>query len=169
MSDDLRFDRVIDAPPVVVFEAFTTPGGQEAFYGQDDPGWIVESVCDLRVGGVWAVTFGPARSPLYRHRHLFQVIDRPRRLVLATTEFRADGSRLNFTTEFTFTDHDGQTLMTMIQTGLPTAELRDEHARGLPNAFDRIERLTRARGSSIDHRDEAPAEPASRTAPGCSM
>jgi len=58
MSDDLRFDRVIDASPMVVFEAFTTPGGQEAFYGQDDPGWIVESACDLRVGGVWAVTFG---------------------------------------------------------------------------------------------------------------
>jgi uncharacterized protein YndB with AHSA1/START domain len=170
MSDDLRFDRVIDAPPVVVFETFTTPGGQEAFYGQDDPGWIVESVCDLRVGGVWAVKFGPARSPLYRHRHLFQVIDRPRRLVLATTEFRADGSRLDFTTEFIFADQDGRTLMTMIQTGFPTAELRDEHARGLPNAFDRLERFTRARGAPLtDHRDEAPAEPASRTAPGCSV
>ena len=147
MSEDLRFDRVIDAPRAVVFDAFTTPGGQEAFYGQDDPGWIVESVCDLRVGGVWAVTFGPARSPLYRHRHIFQVIDRPRRLVLATSEVRADGSRFNFTTEFTFADHDGGTLMTMIQTGIPTAELRDEHTRGLPNAFDRLERSTQARGA----------------------
>lgn len=145
MSDDLRFDRVINAPPVVVFEAFTTPGGQQAFYGQDDPGWIVESTCDLRVGGVWAVTFGPARSPVYRHRHLLQVIERPRRLVLATTEFRPDGSRIDFTTEFTFSARDdGQTLMTMTQSGLPTAELRGEHGRGLPNAFDRLERLIRA-------------------------
>jgi uncharacterized protein YndB with AHSA1/START domain len=147
MSDDLRFERVIDAPPGMAFEAFTTPGGQEAFYGQGDPGWIVESVCDLRVGGVWAVTFGPARSHLYRHRHRFRAIEPPRRLVLATTEFRPGGSRLNFTTEFTFSDHDGRTLMTMTQTGFPTAELRDEHARGLPNAFDRLERFTRARGA----------------------
>jgi uncharacterized protein YndB with AHSA1/START domain len=148
MKDELRFERVIDAPPDVVFETFTTPGGQEAFYGQDDPGWIVESVCDLRVGGVWAVTFGPARHQLYRHRHRFQVIDRPQRLILATTEFRADGSRLDFTTEFIFSDHSGRTLMTMIQTGFPTAELRDEHARGVPNAFDRLERFIRARGAS---------------------
>ncbi len=145
MSEDLRFERVIDAPPAVVFRAFTSPGGQEAFYGQDDPAWIVESVCDFRVGGVWAVTFGPARSELYRHRHLFQVIEPPRRLVLATNEFRVEGSTLSFTTEFTFADHDGGTLMTMIQTGFPVAELRDEHARGLPNAFDRLERFTRAR------------------------
>jgi uncharacterized protein YndB with AHSA1/START domain len=146
MSDELRFERVIDAPPGVVFEAFTTPGGQEAFYGQDDPGWIVESACDLHVGGVWTVTFGPARNRLYRHRHRFEVIDRPRRLVLATTELRVDGSSFDFATEFTFGEQDGGTLMTMIQTGLPTAELRAEHARGVPNAFDRLERVIRARG-----------------------
>ena len=61
MTDELRFARIIDAPPEVVFDAFTSPGGQEAFYGVEDPGWIVESVCDLRVGGVWSVSFGPAR------------------------------------------------------------------------------------------------------------
>jgi len=144
VSDELRFERLIDAPPEVVFETFTTPGGQEAFYGLDDPGWIVESVCDLRVDGVWTITFGPARDDLHRHRHLFRVIDPPRRLVLTTTEFRVDGSSFEFTTEFTFVEHDARTLMTMIQTGLPTAELRDEHTRGLPNAFDRLERVIRA-------------------------
>jgi len=145
VNEDLRFERVIDAPPAVVFQAFTSPGGQEAFYGQDDPGWIVESVCDFRVGGVWAVTFGPARSELYRHRHPFRVIDFPRRLVLATKEFRVDGSILSFTTEFAFADHDGGTLMTMTQTGFAVAEILDEHARGLPNAFDRLEGFIRAR------------------------
>jgi uncharacterized protein YndB with AHSA1/START domain len=145
MTDELRVERVIDAPPDAVFEAFTTDGGQEAFYGQDDPGWIVESDCDLRVGGVWTVTFGPARSDLYRHRHVFEAIDRPRRLVLATTEFRADGTSFDFAIEFTFEDQDHRTLMTMTQTGFPTAELRDEHGRGVPNAFARFERAVRAR------------------------
>jgi uncharacterized protein YndB with AHSA1/START domain len=144
MSDELRIERLIDAPPDVVFEAFTTPGGQQAFYGQDEPGWIVESACDLRVGGVWTSAFGPARNHLHRHQHVFEVIDRPRRLDLATTEFRVDGTRLDFATEFTFAEHDGGTLMTMIQIGFPTAELRDEHARGVPNAFDRLERVIRA-------------------------
>jgi uncharacterized protein YndB with AHSA1/START domain len=59
MTHDLRFARLIGAPPERVFDAFTTAGGQVAFYGQDDPGWIVQSSCDLRVGGVWNVEFGP--------------------------------------------------------------------------------------------------------------
>jgi hypothetical protein len=43
--------------------------------------------------------------------------------------------------EFTFEAQDGRTLMTVIQTGFPTTELRDEHARGAPNAFVRLERV----------------------------
>jgi uncharacterized protein YndB with AHSA1/START domain len=141
MTSELRLKRVIDAPPDAVFEAFTTEAGQEAFYGQDDPGWIVESDCDLRVGGVWTITFGAARNHLYRHRHVFDVIERPRRIVLATTESRPDGSSFDFTIEFTFEEQGGSTLMTAIQTGFPTAELRDEHGRGAPNAFARFERV----------------------------
>jgi uncharacterized protein YndB with AHSA1/START domain len=144
MTSELRFERVIDAAPEAVFEAFTTKGGQEAFYGQDEPGWIVESYCDLRVGGVWTVTFGPTRHHVYRHRHIFEVIERPGRLVLATNESRPDGSSFDFTIEFTFQEQDGRTLMTAIQTGFPTAELRDEHGRGVPNAFTRFERVVHA-------------------------
>jgi hypothetical protein len=49
VSRDLRFERMIDARPERVFDAFTSPEGQREFYGQDAPGWIVESRCDLRV------------------------------------------------------------------------------------------------------------------------
>lgn len=141
MNDELRFERIIDAPPEMVFTLFTAPEGQEAFYGRDDPDWIVESRCELRVGGVWAVTFGPRPDQLTRHRHTFVTIDRPRRLVLDTTEFRFDSTKAHFTTEFTFAAHDDQTLMTMIQTGLPTTEARDEHSRGLSHAFNQLERI----------------------------
>jgi uncharacterized protein YndB with AHSA1/START domain len=144
MTHDLRFARVIDAAPEDVFDAFTEPGGQVAVYGQDDPGWIVQSECDLRVGGVWTVAFGPSRSELYRHRHVFEVIDRPRRLVLRTTETRLDGSSFDTEVEFTFEEQEGKTLMTMIHTGFPSVELRDEHRIGVPNAFSRLERAIRA-------------------------
>jgi uncharacterized protein YndB with AHSA1/START domain len=137
MSEDVTFARIIDAPRETVFDAFTAPDGQEAFYGE--PGWIVQSQCDLHVGGLWTVTFGPSRDELHRHDHFFRVIDRPGRLVLDTTESRADGSSLEFETEFIFEERDGKTLMTMIQRGVPTAELREEHRVGLPNAFARLE------------------------------
>jgi hypothetical protein len=32
--------------------------------------------------------------------------------------------------------------MTMVQSGLPSAELRDEHGAGSPNAFARLEQAT---------------------------
>jgi hypothetical protein len=35
--------------------------------------------------------------------------------------------------------------MTIIQSGFPTEELREEHARGVPRAFDRLERAISAR------------------------
>lgn len=138
MSYDLGFARVIDATPERVFDAFTQPGGQEAFYGTVDTGWIVESDCDLRVEGVWRIAFGPARSELYRHAHVFRLIERPHRLLLETTEARLDGSTLKFHTEFIFEPQAGKTRMTISSTGFPTPQLRDEHGLGLPNAFARL-------------------------------
>jgi hypothetical protein len=36
--------------------------------------------------------------------------------------------------------------MAMVQAGFPTEELRDEHAVGVPNAFDRLTRTIDDRG-----------------------
>jgi uncharacterized protein YndB with AHSA1/START domain len=144
MSDEVRFEREIAAPPEAVFAAFTSQGGQEAFYRP--PGWIVESVCDLRIGGEWIIDFGPSKEHLTRHTHRFRVIEPPRRLLVLTTEHRTDGSRFTFTTEFTFAEIDAGTLMTMIQTGIPTAELRGEHERGEPDSFTRFESVLRSIG-----------------------
>jgi uncharacterized protein YndB with AHSA1/START domain len=141
MSEDVRFARVIDAAPEVVFDAFTGEDGQKAFYSEQ--GWIVESECDLRVGGVWTVTFGPSRDELFRHEHVFRVIDRPRRLLVDTTERRPDRSIVEYETEWIFEERDGKTLLTMIHSGLPTAELRDEHQAGVPDAFTRLEQAIR--------------------------
>jgi len=141
VSLDLRFERLIAAPRERVFDAFTDPAGQREFYGTDAPGWVVDSRCDLRVGGVWSVSFGPSRDELYRHRHLFEAIDRPRRILLTTTETRLDGASFESSIEFRFEPRDGGTLMTMVQAGFPDEVLRDEHTRGLPNAFDRFERM----------------------------
>jgi uncharacterized protein YndB with AHSA1/START domain len=145
MTHELRFERLIDARPEVVFDAFTDPQGQEAFYRQNEPEWIVRSKCDLRVGGVWTVEFGPSEGRLYRHRHVFEVIDPPRRLLMTTTETRLDGSSFNTEMEFVFEQREGKTLLTMVHRGFPTTELRDEHRRGLPDAFEHLERYVSAR------------------------
>jgi uncharacterized protein YndB with AHSA1/START domain len=141
VSHELRYERLIQASPARVFDLFTSPEGQREFYGNDAPGWVVDSRCELRVGGSWEIAFGPSPGELYRHVHMFEAIERPRRLLLATTETRPDGSRFAFSTEVTFTPRAGATLMTMRQWGFPSHELREEHGRGVPHAFDRLERV----------------------------
>jgi uncharacterized protein YndB with AHSA1/START domain len=146
VTHELRVERVIDAEPEAVFDAFTEPGGQVAFYQGPVPGWIVRSTCDLRVGGVWSVEFGPALDQLYRHRHVFEVIDRPRRLLLTTTETRLDGSSFDSEIELVFEPHGDKTLVRMLHRGFPTAELRDEHRGGVPEALAALERVIPERG-----------------------
>jgi uncharacterized protein YndB with AHSA1/START domain len=147
MSRELRFERVFDAAPEEVFDAFTDPEGLEEMYGLDDPGWVVESEGDVRVGGTWRVAYGPSRGELYRHTHVFQVIDRPRHLVFASTETAPDGSSFDTDVEITFEERNGKTRMVMVQKGFPSYEMRDLHRVGLPTAFDRVERFIHARVS----------------------
>jgi uncharacterized protein YndB with AHSA1/START domain len=146
VSRDLKFERLIDAPPEAVFDALASPEGQRELYGKDDPGWIVESRCDFQVGGIWSISFGPSPSELYRHEHVFEEIERPHRLRLATTEFRLDGSSFATATEFTFETRGEATLMTMSQAGFPTEELRDEHLVGVPHACERLARVVLGSG-----------------------
>ena len=47
--------------------------------------------------------------------------------------------------------------MTMTQMGFPTAELREEHERGVPNPIARLERLIQLSRTPTDARhDSAP-------------
>jgi uncharacterized protein YndB with AHSA1/START domain len=72
VSRELRYERLIQASPARVFDLFTSPAGQREFYGNDAPGWVVESRCELHVGGAWEIAFGPSPGELYRHRHVFE-------------------------------------------------------------------------------------------------
>ena len=157
MSLDVKVARLIDATLEEVFDAFTNPEGQDALYGQDDPDWIVRSQCDLRIGGVWTIDFGPSPRELYRHRHVFEAIERPHHLQLTCTETRLDGTTLHIRIDFTFAARGEKTLMTMTQRGIPTAELREEHERGVPNALARLERTILARRTRADARPDPAA------------
>lgn len=139
MNEELRFERLINAGRDVVFELFTDHGGQVAFYQQDEPGWVVRSECDLRPGGLWKVDFGPSEQALYTHRHVFTAIEPPCQLLFTTSEIRPDGADFDSETEILFEEVGDQTLMTVIQRGLPTEELRLEHTVGLLDAFAHLE------------------------------
>jgi uncharacterized protein YndB with AHSA1/START domain len=126
VSYRLTVERVFEASAEAVFEAFTSADAQrEWMRDAGDPDAILETRCDPRVGGEWVAAWGPSREELYRETNVFQVVDRPRRLVMTTTSSTPDGFTLETTTEVTFEERDGRTRMTVVQSGFPTAELRD--------------------------------------------
>lgn len=140
MSHDLRLERVYDAAPEVVFDTFTDPDAQKELYS-DAPDWIVESECDLRVGGQWTIVFGPPGSEPARETNVFQVIDRPRQLVYTSMMKAPDGSSIDTGMQVTFEEEDGMTRMTIIQSGFSTAERRDEFAGGWASILDELGRV----------------------------
>ena len=145
MSHDLRLERVYDAAPEVVFDAFTDPEAQRELYA-DAPDWIVDSECDLRVGGRWSIAFGPPGGRPARETNVFQVVDRPRRLVYASTMTMPDGSSVDTRMQVTFEEeHEGRTRMTIVQSGFPTPQFRDEFAGGWAGILEGLARVVSTR------------------------
>jgi uncharacterized protein YndB with AHSA1/START domain len=135
-----------DAAPEVVFDAFTDPDAQKELYA-DAPDWIVEADCDLRVGGRWTIAFGPPGGTPARETNVFEVVDRPRRLVYASTMTMPDGSNVDTRMQVTFQEEGGRTRLTIVQSGFPTPGLRDEFAGGWAGILDGLGRVVAARAA----------------------
>lgn len=76
---------------------------------------------------------------------LERVFDRPRRLVYSSTMRMPDGSSVDTGVQVTFEEENGRTRMTIVQSGFPTAELRDEFEGGWPSILDGLGRVVSAR------------------------
>jgi uncharacterized protein YndB with AHSA1/START domain len=145
VSEELRLERVLDAAPETVFDAFTDPDAQRELYA-DAPDWVVTSSCDLRVGGRWTIEFGPPGGAAALETCVFEVVDRPRRLVYASTMRMPDGTSVDTAMEVRFeAEEGGRTRLVILQRGFPTRELRDELADGWPGILDGLARVAAAR------------------------
>jgi len=145
VTHDVRVEHAYDAAPEVVFDAFTDPRAQWEMYA-DEPDWIVQSECDLRVGGRWTIEFGPPDGSPSRETCVFEVVDRPRRLVFRSTMVLPDGSSVDTRTHVTFTGTTGgQTRLTVVQTGFPAADLRGEWTDGWGAILAGLSRVVAAR------------------------
>ena len=137
---ELRMSRVLPATPDEVFDAYTDAEKQKIWFSilDEEPG-IVEIEVDLRVGGRQTATWGPSRDQLFVETQTFHVIDRPRRLVTTSTGHGPGGDSMTTDIEVTFEPHAHGTLMTVVQSGFPTPEIRDFFEQMAWNgAFDRI-------------------------------
>jgi uncharacterized protein YndB with AHSA1/START domain len=137
VSHDLTVERLLDSTPEVVFDTFVDPDAQHELYA-DAPDWIVESECDLRVGGRWTITFGSPGNEPARETNVFEEVERPRRLVFSSTMEMPDGSNINTHVWVTFDPENGKTRMRIVQRGFPSLEHRDTFESGWGSILDRL-------------------------------
>jgi uncharacterized protein YndB with AHSA1/START domain len=143
VSSDIRLQRWFEAPPDVVFDAYTDPDAQRAIRaGGTD--WVVESECDLRVGGEWVIRFGPPSAP-YVERNVFHTVERPHRLVYASTTEWPDGSQVDSLMEISLAWLDGRTLLTLAQRGVPSGDLERGFTEGWNEFLDGLAARIRTR------------------------
>jgi uncharacterized protein YndB with AHSA1/START domain len=144
VSHDLRVERMYDAAPEAVFDAFTDPEAQKELYA-DAPDWVVRSECDLRAGGRWTIEFGPPDGTPSREICVFEVVERPKLLIYTSTMTMPDGSSLDTRTHVTFDAAGRQTRVTVVQSGFPAAGLRDEFTDGWGGILDGLGRVVATR------------------------
>jgi uncharacterized protein YndB with AHSA1/START domain len=149
MSHELRAERLIDATPEDVFDAYTDPEQMKGWFTILDPGMFVENEIDLRVGGKWVSSWGFSDDEMFHETQIFEVVERPHRLVSRSSGSDSEGHNLDTRVEVTFQDEGGKTLMTIVQTGFPDEGTRDFFAKtAWEGFFDRISAYLASRHSA---------------------
>jgi uncharacterized protein YndB with AHSA1/START domain len=144
VSHDLTVERLLDSTPEVAFDAFVDPDAQHELYAEA-PDWIVESECDLRVGGRWTISFGAPGNEPARETNVFEEVERPRRLVFASSMRMPDGSNIRTHVRVTFDPENGKTRIRIVQRGFPRGELRDSFESGWASILEGLARIIDAR------------------------
>jgi uncharacterized protein YndB with AHSA1/START domain len=140
VSYDMKLERLIDATPEEVFDAFTDRDAMKEWYTLD-AGWAADvAAYDPRVGGRTTVVFGGEQK--FREDITYVEIGRPHRLVYEEDMRRvADGAGYVTRVSVTFEAQDGKTLLTLVQEGFHVAERRDAHEQGWPQFINRLEQV----------------------------
>jgi uncharacterized protein YndB with AHSA1/START domain len=90
---------------------------------------------DLRVEGEWIIRFGPSSAP-YVERNVFHTVERPHRLVYASTTEWPDGSHVESLMEISLQWLDGRTLLTLTQRGPLTGDVERGFTEGWNEFLD---------------------------------
>jgi uncharacterized protein YndB with AHSA1/START domain len=119
----LSVERVIHAPPEVIFDAFI------ALYDSQRPVWVTDSQLDLRPGGRWSVAFQVPDGPSFRKERVITAVERPHRVAYDMTAVYQDAPGFSTTVEVTIEDASDGHRVRLAQQGFPMQEPCDDFCR----------------------------------------
>jgi uncharacterized protein YndB with AHSA1/START domain len=147
MAHEMRMERLFDAPPEVVFDAYVDPAVQQEMWESMMPGTrVLESEIDAREGGTWTVEYAPVDGKSDRLTSVFSVVERPHRLVFQQAYFAAAWAQTKETeTTLTFEDQDGKTLLKILMTGFDSSQERGGAEAGWNGLLDELQKIVAGR------------------------
>jgi uncharacterized protein YndB with AHSA1/START domain len=129
---DLQVERDIDGAAGSVFDAFL------AIYDEPLPDWVLHSERDLRVGGVWDITFRPPGVDAFQEHRIFTAIDPPHRLEYSAAISEPGGRTFETAVVLLITEVGEHCQASVMQSGFPDEKTRDEFAAAWPDVLDLI-------------------------------
>jgi uncharacterized protein YndB with AHSA1/START domain len=144
---EMVITRLFDAPPPLVYEAWTTPElFQQWWVPKSSGATLLSCEQDVRVGGGYRLVFNHPRAsaPMTFFGKYLEVV--PNARIVWTNEESANGS----VTTVTFAEQDGKTLLTLHEL-YPSKEALDMAIEGMdeamPETFAQLDEFLLARGA----------------------
>jgi uncharacterized protein YndB with AHSA1/START domain len=141
----LELRREFDASPAAVFDAWLTREEWAAWIGPEGMQCEVPTL-EPRVGGRYEITMRLGNGQVIPVSGVFQVIERPKRLVFSWG-WNGDPQRQSLVT-LEFTARGARTELLLRQEGLGTVANRDDHGKGWTSTLNKLERHLRSRSAS---------------------
>lgn len=139
----LRVERVYDASPEEVFDAWTDPEVLRRWWAVHPDGSTPVAEVDLRPGGRYRLSMEGPDGERHTVQGEYREVQRPRRLVYSWQwELDAGGLGPASTVTVEFQEQGKRTNVVLEHTDLPDADSRDRHAHGWAACMD----ILRARG-----------------------
>ncbi len=134
----LSVTRLIDAPPALVFKAWTDPALAVHWWGPR--GFtVIECQIDARPGGNCRKVMRSPEGTLHRMRGVFRDVVPPERLQFTFAwEDERGGLGPQTLVTITLAEQGGKTRLTLQQTGFETVSARDSHQAGWTSSLDRL-------------------------------
>ena len=132
-------ERLIPAPPRVVFEAWLDREALQRFMCGGPGVRVTRTECDPRVGGQFLIVMNLDGRELPHHGEYLE-IERDTRIVFTwRSHLAGEGSRVTLTFE---AGPRGQTKLTLEHGGLANAEIRGKHHDGWSHILTELSALT---------------------------
>jgi len=136
---ELLLTRVFDAPRKLVYEAWTKPEHLERWQGAPQGYTVTSHQVDLRPGGAFRICMRSPEGVDHWLQGVYREVVEPEKLVFTHGWLNAEGQPGPETlVTITFANHDGQTELTLLQTGFQSIASRDGHQGGWTSMLDRF-------------------------------